>query len=126
MTLSETEINQRFSAVKEHGEEVASAFKNFVKALDAAIPAGVAKTKLVNSLEEASGWAHHALAAAETEAKNLAHQRAKSGEKPADPAVTPAQSALQPTVPTTPVEQTTPPVDPTPAAPTAPVTPPPA
>jgi hypothetical protein len=100
MTLSETEINNRFSAVKEHGEAVATSFKAFVKSLDDAIPAGVAKTKLVNALEEASGWAHHALAAAETEAKNLAHQKAKSGVKPDNTtsAATPAPATITPTV----------------------------
>lgn len=98
--LSKTEIDQKFSAVKEHGEEVASHFKDFVSKLDSLIPDVATKTKLVNALHEASGWAHTALADAETAAKNLAHQRAKSGEKPvttepqpAPPAVTTTQEA---------------------------------
>lgn len=104
--LSTTEINQKFSAVKEHGEEVAAKFKEFVQHLDSVLPDGVSKQKLVNALEEASGWAHTALADAEQAAKNALHQRAKSGEKPA---TTEPQSA-PPVVPepVTPVVETPP------------------
>jgi hypothetical protein len=115
MTLSETEINQRFSALKEHGEEIAAAFKDFVKKLDAAVPNGVSKTKLVNALETASGWAHNALADAEQEARKLAHQASKSGVKPQNPVVTPPAS-------TTPTD-TTPVQDAPPAAPVTPEAP---
>jgi hypothetical protein len=115
MTLSETEINQRFSALKEHGEEIAAAFKDFVKKLDAAVPNGVSKTKLVNALETASGWAHNALADAEQEARRLTHQASKSGVKPQNPVVTPP-------APSTPV-QDAPPADTTPVTPEAPAAP---
>jgi hypothetical protein len=81
--LSKTELDQKFSAAKDHGEEVAAKFKEFVLHLDGVLPDGLSKTKLMNKLEEASNWAHNALADAETAAKNLAHQRAKSGAKPA-------------------------------------------
>lgn len=104
--LSTTEINTKFSAVKEHGEEVATAFKAFVTALDNAIPDGVAKTKLVNSLETASGWAHTALADGEAGLQKLAHLRAKSGAKPVEtpPVVVP----VAPVAPVTPVVETPP------------------
>jgi hypothetical protein len=92
--LSKTELDQKFSALQTHGEAVAEKFKEFVQALDSAVPDGLAKTKLVNKLEEASGWAHTALADEETKLKNLAHQRAKSGAKPAttEPQSTPPTS----------------------------------
>jgi peptidoglycan hydrolase CwlO-like protein len=79
--ISKTEIDQKFSAVKEHGEELAQHFKEFVQKLDGLLPDGVAKKQLVNSLQTASGWAHTALADGETELQKLSHQQAKSGEK---------------------------------------------
>jgi hypothetical protein len=79
--LSKTEIDQKFSAVKEHGEEVAAKFKAFVKDLDDTLPDSVAKRQLFNTLEVASGWAHNVLSDAEQAAQKFAHQRAKSGEK---------------------------------------------
>lgn len=81
--LSPTEINQKFSALKTHGKDVEAAFKTFVQTLDNAIPDGTAKQKLVNSLETASNWAHHALTEAEEKAQKAASTVAKSGEKPA-------------------------------------------
>lgn len=80
--LSSNEINQKFSALKDHGKDVEAKFKEFVQALDNAIPDGTAKQKLVNSLETASNWAHHALAEAEEKAQKAASTVAKSGEKP--------------------------------------------
>ena len=81
--ISQTDIDKLFSAEKEHGADVAEKFKAFVQSLDEAVPDGVSKTKLINALHEASGWAHNALNDAEQEARKLAHLRSKSGEKPA-------------------------------------------
>lgn len=81
--ISQTDLDKLFSAEKEHGADVAEKFKAFVQSLDEAIPDGVSKTKLINYLHEASGWAHNALNDAEQEARKLAHLRSKTGEKPA-------------------------------------------
>jgi hypothetical protein len=83
--LSKAEIDQKFSAVKQHGEEIAEKFKAFVQDLDKSLTDGVAKKNLFNDLERASGWAHTALEDAKNAAKNLSHQREKSGVKPVDP-----------------------------------------
>lgn len=111
--LSKTEIDQKFSALKEHGEEVASEFKAFVTKLDGMLPDTVAKLKLVSALETASSWAHHALAEAETKALAATHQRLSSGET-TDPAASTTVKVTTPDaippIPTAPVqEQDTPP-----------------
>lgn len=92
--LSKTEIDQKFSAVKEHGEEVAAKFKEFVSALDALIPDGMEKNSILAHLRRASDQSHSALDRVEQVAKNALHQRAKSGEKP----TTAPQDAPPPTV----------------------------
>jgi hypothetical protein len=97
--LSAAEINQKFGALKEHGLALEAKFKEFVKALDADIPDGVAKAKLVNALETASNWGHHALAEAEEKAQKAATTVAKSGEKPAP---VPSDSDAPPVVETPP------------------------
>ena len=114
MALSQADLDKLFSAEKEHGVEVATAFKAFVSSLDAAIPDGMEKNSILAHLRRASDLSHSALDRFEQMAKNALHQRAKSGEKPVT-----APSAVQPPaeVPT----QDAPPVEPAPAV--APVTP---
>lgn len=102
--LNTTELEAKFGAVKEHGQELASKFKAFVLELDSVVPNGVSKTKLVNALQEASNWGHNALAEAEQAARNLAHQRAKSGEKPPTTEPQTAPPAVIPTQGVTPVD----------------------
>lgn len=112
MALSTTEIDQNFSAQQEHGQEVASHFKEFVKSLDEKLPDNLAKRKFLVALQEASNWAHTALADAEQAAKNALHQRAKSGEKPSTDA-----PSTQTTTTTSTAISDTPPADTTPSEP---------